>query len=134
MWEGRYKAHLVADDDHLLRCYRYIELNPVRAAMVAHPADYPWSSYGHNALDRPDPLIHLHPCYTRLGNTAPDRQQAYRHLVQPGGEEDACGFREHLRQQRPMGNDRFRAAIEAQLGRKLGPGKSGRPRKPGLAS
>ncbi|WP_372016631.1 transposase [Pseudoxanthomonas sp. 10H] len=39
LWEGRYKACLVDGDDHLLRCYRYIELNPVRAGMVADPVD-----------------------------------------------------------------------------------------------
>ncbi|WP_332840108.1 transposase [Stenotrophomonas sp. Iso1] len=50
LWEGRYKSHLVANDEHLLRCYRYIELNPVRAGMVAHAADYRWSSYGRNAM------------------------------------------------------------------------------------
>lgn len=41
LWEGRYKACLVADDAHLLQCHRYIELNPLRAAMVADPRDYP---------------------------------------------------------------------------------------------
>ncbi|WP_218185758.1 hypothetical protein [Pseudomonas sp. RL] len=31
LWEGRFKACPVQSDDHLLRCYRYVELNPVRA-------------------------------------------------------------------------------------------------------
>ncbi len=35
LWEGRFKACPVQSDDHLLRCYRYIELNPVRAGMVS---------------------------------------------------------------------------------------------------
>ena len=34
LWEGRYKASLVEVETYLLSCYRYIELNPVRAAMV----------------------------------------------------------------------------------------------------
>ncbi len=49
LWEGRHKASLIDAEDYLLRCYRYIEFNPVAAGMVEHPADYPWSSYRHNA-------------------------------------------------------------------------------------
>ncbi|MCD9088270.1 transposase [Stenotrophomonas sp. SY1] len=129
LWEGRYKSHLVADDDHLLRCYRYIELNPVRAGMVAHAADYRWSSYRRNALGQADPLVRPHDCYRRLGITDTERLPAYRDLVQQACEEDAARFSDHLRHQHPMGNDRFRATIEAQLGRKLTPGKGGRPKK-----
>ena len=51
LWEGRYKACLVASDEHLLAACRYIDLNPVRAGIVQHPLDYPWSSY--QSADRP---------------------------------------------------------------------------------
>ena len=63
LWEGRYNACPVQSDDHLLRCYRYIEPNPVRAGMVATPADYRWSSHAANALGRPDPLLTPHPVF-----------------------------------------------------------------------
>ncbi|WP_449467809.1 transposase [Stenotrophomonas humi] len=129
LWEGRYKSHLVANDEHLLRCYRYIELNPVRAGMVAHAADYRWSSYGRNAMGLADPLLHSHTCYSGLGSTEAERLQAYRELVQQACDEDAARFSDHLRHQHPMGNERFRTAIEAQVGRRLTPGKGGRPRK-----
>ena len=43
LWEGRYKSCLVESTDYLLQCYRYIELNPVRAGMVEDPSDYFWS-------------------------------------------------------------------------------------------
>jgi putative transposase len=43
LWEGRYKASIIDAEAYLLACYRYIELNPVRASMVEHPIDYPWS-------------------------------------------------------------------------------------------
>ncbi len=129
LWEGRYKSHLVANDEHLLRCYRYIELNPVRAGMVSHAGGYRWSSYHHNALGRADPLIRPHVCYSCLARSEAERQHAYRELVQQACDEDASRFSNHMRHQRPMGSDRFRAAIEAQLGRKLTPGKVGRPRK-----
>ena len=52
LWEGRFKAALVGPSAYALACYRYIELNPVRASMVADPADYPWTSYQANALGR----------------------------------------------------------------------------------
>jgi putative transposase len=45
LWEGRYRSCLVQGDEYLLGCQRYIELNPVRAGMVEHPAEYRWSSY-----------------------------------------------------------------------------------------
>lgn len=50
LWEGHFKSCLVSDDDYFLLCQRYIELNPVRANMVADPANYVWSSYRSNAL------------------------------------------------------------------------------------
>ena len=44
LWEGRYKACLVDDADYLLRCVRYIDLNPVRARMTDDPTAFAWSS------------------------------------------------------------------------------------------
>ncbi len=57
LWEGRYKACLVDSGSYFLACSRYIELNPVRAWMVAQPGDHPWSSHGANAAGRVDPLL-----------------------------------------------------------------------------
>lgn len=130
LWEGRYKSCLVADDDHLLRCYRYIELNPLRAAMVADPGAYPWSSYRRNALGDHDPLVQSHPAYRALSEDPRQRQHAYRTLVMETvdpAETDA--IRVHLQRQHAYGSNRFRRAIEAQLGRTAGPRKIGRPRK-----
>ena len=45
LWEGRFRSCLTQTEDYVLACYRYIELNPVRANMVNHPRAYPWSSY-----------------------------------------------------------------------------------------
>jgi putative transposase len=44
IWEGRYKASVIDAEAYLLTCYRYIELNPVRAGMVQRPSEYRWSS------------------------------------------------------------------------------------------
>lgn len=53
LWEGRFKSCLVDSDQYLLRCYRCIELNPVRARIVEAPGSYPWSSYAVNAEGMP---------------------------------------------------------------------------------
>lgn len=66
LWEGRYKACPVDSDHYLLRCYRDIELNPVRAGLAATPDLYRWSSYHANALGEHAPLITAHPAYLAL--------------------------------------------------------------------
>jgi putative transposase len=130
LWEGRYKASLVDSESYLLCCYRYIELNAVRARMVAAPGDYRWSSYRANAFGARDPVVRAHPTYLALGENAVMRHAAYRTLVEAATtEQDLLAIRSHLHRQHPLGTDRFRAAIEAQAGRRTGPAKIGRPRK-----
>lgn len=130
LWEGRYKACPVGDDRYLLQCHRYIELNPVRAGMVADPADYPWSSHRYHALGGADLLVSVHPAITRLAADPDSRRSVYRAFVMdavPSEETDA--IRQHLQRQHLYGPDRMRHDIEAQLGRAAGPKKIGRPRK-----
>ena len=82
LWEGRFKSSLIDTRSYLLTCYRYIELNPVRAAMIASPAMYRWSSYARNALGAPQRLVTPHPEYTALGSSDSQRCAAYRELFQ----------------------------------------------------
>lgn len=132
LWEGRYKACLVDSDRYLLGCYRYIELNPVRAGMVALPADYEWSSFGSNALGRCNLLLSPHPSYLALEQDADTRRAIYRDWVmQRASPEETDAIRLHLQRQYAYGSKRFRAAIEARLGRRAGPAKIGRPAKTG---
>ncbi len=70
LWEGRYKACLVARDEHVLAACRYIDLNPVRAGMVGHPAEYRWSSYAALAGTRFDALVTPHAALEQLGEVA----------------------------------------------------------------
>ena len=66
LWEGRYRASLVEAEPYLLTCYRYIEMNPVRArGMVDTPEQYRWSSYHANALGHGDAWLTPHPLRTR---------------------------------------------------------------------
>jgi len=80
LWEGRYKSTIVDSERYLLTVYRYIELNPVRAAMVEHASEYPWSSYQHNAVGKEIKLITPHGCYIELGRKKEERLTAYRAL------------------------------------------------------
>jgi putative transposase len=80
LWEGRYRSCLIQEDLYLLEVYRYIELNPVRAEMVATPEDYRWSSYQVNALGHPSDLCSPHSTYLALGSTDTERQAQYRAL------------------------------------------------------
>ncbi|MET1080208.1 MAG: hypothetical protein ABWY06_19520 [Pseudomonas sp.] len=73
LWEGRRKGCLVKAAQYLLTCYRYIELNPVRAGMVPVPEAYRWSSYGWHGLGIPDRLIRDHAFYDALGKDLKER-------------------------------------------------------------
>jgi putative transposase len=84
LWEGRYKGAPIQTDRYLLACMVYIDLNPVRAGMVARPGDYRWSSYGHYTGLRSDRLIKPHPLYWNLGNTPFAREASYSELVNHG--------------------------------------------------
>lgn len=129
LWEGRYKASLVQTDRYALACYQYIELNPVRAAMVASPAMYEHSSYRHNGLGASDALITPHPIYNSLGSTATERQARYRKLF-PRELADAtiARIRNTTNACLVLGNERFKDQIEAMIGRSVRPGRNGRPK------
>lgn len=130
LWEGRYKSGLVGTDRYLLVCHRYIELNPVRAAMVRLPEHYQYSSYRANALGMANPLLTPHPVYAGLGATPEARCHAYRSLFRNAlAEEDVSDIRMSLNQEMIYGNDRFKAQVEAMIHRPVRPGKAGRPRQ-----
>ncbi|MBM3356582.1 MAG: transposase [Betaproteobacteria bacterium] len=127
-WEGRFKASLVDTETYFLRCCRYIECNPVRARMVAHPADYRWSSYRFHAEGAPDRLLSTHEQYQRLGFTADERQRAYRELFRSELDSDELSeIRGAANRGWPLGSDRFKDQIEAALRRVARPPKRGRP-------
>jgi putative transposase len=84
LWEGRYRSTLIQAERYLLACMVYIDLNPVRAGMVADPAEYPWSSHAHYVGRRTDRLVAPHPLFWELGNTPFARELAYAELVRSG--------------------------------------------------
>jgi len=80
LWEGRFSASVVHAEDYLLGCYRYIELNPVRADMVSAPEQYRWSSHRIHIGLSPKRFIVDHPLYEALGAGDEQRHKAYRAL------------------------------------------------------
>lgn len=128
LWEGRYKACLVGSRRYFLACSRYIELNPVRAKMVASPGDYPWSSYSGNATQAADPLLTTHDEYLALGADNAARSSAYRALFDDALPEALKQeIRSYLQQQKVLGTDRFQAWVEERTGRFAGLRAAGRP-------
>jgi len=80
-WQDRYKSIIVSEDEYLLSCGSYVELNPVRAHIVEDPKDYKWSSYGWYAYGADNLVVDKQPVYQGLGRNAGERQQKYRHFV-----------------------------------------------------
>jgi putative transposase len=130
LWEGRYKACLVQTDAYLLSCYRYIELNPVRAAMVQDPAEYRYSSFGYNGLGHADPLVTPHSTYLALGSNAAARRANYCSAFRARDDEvQVREIRKATAGCQLYGSECFRDDVARRLGRSVRPGKPGRPRK-----
>ena len=128
LWEGRYKACLVDSENYVLRCHRYIDLNPARARMTEDPAAYPWSSCANHCGHRPDTILTPHPAYTALGSTPDARAETYRHLLRETlSDDDLIAIRTYLQQQRALGKDDFRDMVEAKTRRFAGVRPAHRP-------
>ena len=130
LWEGRFRSNLIESERYLLACYRYVELNPVRAGIVESPAKYPWSSYVHHAEGRENKVIQDHPIYAALGSTPWERQQAYRALFRkPIDDKELEEIRASVNAGLVLGGERFKDAIERGVARSVRPSRGGRPRK-----
>ena len=134
LWDGRYKSCLVGSNPYVLACYRYIELNPVRAGIVASPGDYRWSSFSANGNGKHDPLVTAHPAYAGLSDATGLRCAAYLTWMQM---RKGCRDEESIRlltsRQRAFGDEEFRSRLEREHARPMGPLKMGRPCKQDLA-
>lgn len=129
LWDSRYKSSLIHADTYLLTCMRYIELNPVRAAIVEDPAHYRWTSYRANALGQADARLTPHALYLALGKTPRERQAAYRALFRAQLDRAAIDdINLALNQNQPLGNNRFLARIEKVTGMRREARPRGRPR------
>lgn len=127
LWEGRFKSCLIQEERYLLEVYKYIELNPVRAEMVADPGEYRWSSYQINGLGKVSTLCTPHKEYLSLAKEPSERQKSYRELfVHHVDGKLLEEIRTNTHKGMAVGNDRFKEEIEALSGRRLKPKKRGR--------
>lgn len=126
LWEGRFRSCLVESPRYVLACYRYIELNPVRAGMVHRPDQYAWSSYKANACAAADPHVTDHAEYVALGASHEARERAYRELfAEPIDEPLLAAIRDCTNQGYPLASEAFKTYVGTRLGWKLGPNKPG---------
>jgi putative transposase len=129
LWEGRFKSCLVQDNSYLLHVYRYIDMNPVRASMVADPAQYTWSSYQVNALGKASDLCSPHAEYFALGVSRAERQLSYQELFKHHVlAELQTDIRNSVVKGLALGSDKFKEDMEALCGRRVKEGKKGRPK------
>ena len=130
LWEGRYKSCLVDSDQYFLMVCRYIELNPVRAALVALPEHYPWSSVHAHLGRRRNLLLTPHPVYLSLGDTDEKRALAYAAWMrQAVAQEESGNIRRYIAQQRALGAPRFQEMVARTMNRVTTTRAAGRPRK-----
>jgi putative transposase len=130
LWDGRYKSTLVDSDNYFLLVSRYIALNPVRANMVEHPAEYPWLSYHGNTLNKDEELLSPHHCYLSLGTSKEAHKQAYKHLFKHHIPELTLQeIRDGTNKAWVLGENRFKQQIEQQTGRRAIPLARGGDRK-----
>lgn len=135
LWEGRFRSCIAQQEDYVLACYRYIELNPVRAGMVAHPRQYRWSSYRTNAEGKPSSFLAPDSQFLALGRADEARRDAYRQLFR--SELDPAlvqEIRDAANGNLALGGDRFKKQVEAMLGRRVSRGTRGRPPKTNVRS
>ena len=126
LWEGRFRSCIAESARYVLACYRYIELNPVRAGMVNRPADYLWSSSSVNSGGRSDPFLAPHAEFTGLALGADKRHRAYLALFEEQMDEALLrAIRDAANTGYPLASDEFKDRVLAPLGWKTAPGKPG---------
>lgn len=129
LWEGRYRSTVIQAERYLLACMVYMDLNPVRAGMVADPADYRWSSHEHYTGRRVDKLITPHPLYWELGNTPFARDEAYAALVRAGiGESEKQALTDSALRGWALGEPDYVADLQRRTQRRVARSQAGRPR------
>lgn len=130
LWEGRFRSCIVQSDRYVLACHRYIELNPVRAGMVGRAGDYRWSSHPANAGAARNAWLAPHPEYLALGRDDEARRTAYRALFDSGLDAaQLAEIRSATNSGGALGDAAFRSLAARALGRRLTPGRAGRPPK-----
>ena len=128
LWEGRYRSSLIQTERYFLACMAYIDLNPVRAGMVAQAADYLWSSHGHYIGRQNEAWLSPHPLYWDMGNTPFAREAAYAAMVQAGvNQEQQQALTSSALSGWALGEKSFVQGLQKQTTRRVNRAKAGRP-------
>ena len=124
----RFLAWCLMDDHvHLLAAARYVELNPVKAGMVAQAWEYPWSSCRfHCSLQQTDLLVEQ--------NIFPEMVGEWSKFLHQHDENMQRRIIQGTRTGHPVGDDIFLSSLESQTGRILQLRQPGRPRKNSIMS
>ena len=118
LWQERFHS-FVMDEEYLLAAVRYVELNPVRAGLCNHAADWPWSSARAHLQARSDILVDVKPMRERIQDWS-----AYLDTEVPRAKTDV--IRDHIGTGRPAGSDKFIDELEGRTGRVLRKRRAGR--------
>jgi putative transposase len=119
LWEGRFKSSLVDSTGYALNCHRYIEENPVRAGIVSHPAEYPWSSFRANAMGYACAFLSPHAAMRALHADPVERLVAYRALFDsPQRESQIDVFRSAIKCGLAAGSPDFIERVANATGRR----------------
>lgn len=121
LWQGRFLS-CPLDEKHLYAALRYVELNPVRADLVARAEDYPWSSARAHISRTPDLLI----SETSLNMMIGDWTSL---LATRPPDSEFILLRKHTSTGRPLGDERFIEKLEQLTGRVLRERKRGPKRQ-----
>ena len=130
VWNGRFKSSPIETDRYLMACCRYVELNPVRAKMVASPEQYRWSSFNDKIGPSSRRLLDEDPGYAELGATRSERATRYREWIRasvPEGEWER--IRLAVQRGQLTGGARFQELVERRTRRRIESRGPGRPRK-----
>jgi putative transposase len=128
LWEGRYRSTLIQTERYLLACMAYIDLNPVRAGLVAEARDYPWSSHRHYVGQHADKRVVPPALIWELGNTPFAREAAYADLVRAGLSADQQkALTQSVLNGWALGEADFVAELQKRTARRVSKALAGRP-------
>jgi putative transposase len=121
VWQGRFKAFPIQQDDHLLTVLRYVERNPLRARLVRKAENWAWSSLGWRAGGQRPTMLSDWPI------PCPRNWLARVNAAQTKGEVDAV--RRSMIRGTPFGDERWTERTADRLGLESSLRPRGRPRK-----
>ena len=125
LWQGRFKSQAIEKEQYVQACGRYIERNPVRAAMVREAEEYSYSSGRYYCLGTKDGITDANPFIEEFGGSDEEKRINYTRYLRDFDLEEEKSFRRMLQ---PLGSDAFKARLMKMGGHFL-PRRRGNVRK-----